>query len=186
MMARRRRRDIPPRRVPRLDPIGETLKNGSHPFGSRNSHAPSPFARNCLWPLGVGDRLPAARCAAARLFRCACRADSSRGINVRGDPPDPLLRRVLPLAEECLTAPDFAADPVGDAAAMTVPGVLHKYRGRVLLTATGACAVHCRYCFRAPFSLRRRQPGGGPLAGSTRLHRGDTSISEVILSGGDH
>ena len=36
-----------------------------------------------------------------------------------------------------------------------MPGVLHKYRGRVLLVVTGACPVHCRYCFRRHFPVRR-------------------------------
>ena len=103
----------------------------------------------------------------------------------RGDPHDPLLRQVLPLAEECLTAPGFAADPVGDDAAMTVPGVLHKYRGRVLLTATGACAVHCRYCFRRHFPYADANPAADRWQAALGYIAGDASISEVILSGGD-
>ena len=127
--------------------------------------------------------LPAAR-AAARLFPLRV----PRGFVARmrrGDPHDPLLRQVLPLAEECLTAPDFAADPVGDAAAMTVPGVLHKYRGRVLLTATGACAVHCRYCFRRHFPYADANPAADHWQAALGYIAGDASISEVILSGGD-
>ena len=133
---------------------------------------------------GLGTEwLPAAR-AAARLFPLRV----PRGFVARmrrGDPHDPLLRQVLPLAEECLTAPGFAADPVGDAAAMTVPGVLHKYRGRVLLTATGACAVHCRYCFRRHFPYADANPAADRWQAALGYIAGDTSISEVILSGGD-
>lgn len=127
--------------------------------------------------------LPAAR-AAAQLFPLRV----PRGFIARmraGDPRDPLLRQVLPLAEECLTAPDFAVDPVGDAVAMTVPGVLHKYHGRVLLTATGACAVHCRYCFRRHFPYAEANPAAGHWQAALGYIAADDSIAEVILSGGD-
>lgn len=133
-----------------------------------------------------------------------------------GDPTDPLLRQVLPLA--CETdrqtseppnvpnsgsnpvgavpaadgpekAPEMSGlgliDPVGDLEAQRLPGLLQKYTGRVLLVTTGACAVHCRYCFRrhypyetAPKTLAAWQPALDEIAG-------DESIHEVILSGGD-
>ncbi len=133
---------------------------------------------------GLGTEwLPAAR-AAARLFPLRVPRGFVARIR-RGDPHDPLLRQVLPLAEECVTASGFAADPVGDAAAMTVPGVLHKYRGRVLLTATGACAVHCRYCFRRHFPYADANPAVDRWQAALGYIAGDASISEIILSGGD-
>ena len=133
---------------------------------------------------GLGTEwLPAAR-AAARLFPLRVPHGFVARMRV-GDPHDPLLRQVLPLAEECVTAPGFATDPVGDAAAMTVPGVLHKYRGRVLLTATGACAVHCRYCFRRHFRYADANPAADHWQAALGYIAGDVSISEVILSGGD-
>jgi KamA family protein len=107
--------------------------------------------------VGLGQEwLPAAQ-AAARLFPLRV----PRGFVARmrrGDPHDPLLRQVLPLAEECVAVEGFIMDPVGDLSAMAVPGVLHKYEGRVLLTATGACAVHCRYCFRRHFPYHDANP----------------------------
>ena len=68
-----------------------------------------------------------------------------------GDPKDPLLLQILPLGNEFLSKPGYVKDPVGDIAATVLPGLLHKYDGRVLLTITGACAIHCRYCFRRNF-----------------------------------
>jgi L-lysine 2,3-aminomutase len=137
-----------------------------------------------LAAVGLGEEwLPAAR-AAARLFPLRV----PRGFVARmrrGDPRDPLLRQVLPLAEEGEAAPGFGADPVGDLAAMAVPGVLHKYRGRVLLTATGACAVHCRYCFRRHYPYADANPAADRWRAALEYVAGDTSISEVILSGGD-
>lgn len=103
----------------------------------------------------------------------------------RGDPADPLLRQVLPLSEELLTAPGFGFDPVGDHAAQQAPGVLHKYAGRVLLTATGACAVHCRYCFRRHFPYEEANASADGWRGALQAIAADPSITEVILSGGD-
>jgi len=102
-----------------------------------------------------------------------------------GDPNDPLLRQVLPLAEESREVPGFSADPVGDSVAMVAPGVLRKYPGRVLLTATGACAVHCRYCFRRHFPYHEANPSADHWLDAIERIRADTSIREVILSGGD-
>ncbi len=102
-----------------------------------------------------------------------------------GDALDPLLLQVLPLGRELETAAGFSADPVGDLAAMTVPGVLHKYHGRVLLVLTGACAVHCRYCFRRHFPYSEANPAAGQWSAALDYIRADPSISEVILSGGD-
>jgi EF-P beta-lysylation protein EpmB len=133
---------------------------------------------------GLGEEwLPAAQ-AAARLFPLRV----PRGFVARmrrGDPHDPLLRQVLPLAEECLTAEGFGADPVGDLAAMAVPGLLHKYQARVLLTVTGACAVHCRYCFRRHFPYADANPAADRWHAALAYITGDDSIAEVILSGGD-
>ena len=97
-----------------------------------------------------------------------------------GDPADPLLRQVLPLADELADVPGFVADPVGDDAATRQPGLLQKYEGRVLLVTTGTCAVHCRYCFRrhfpydeSPRSLADWQPALDEIAGDTIDPRSD-------------
>ena len=103
----------------------------------------------------------------------------------RGDPRDPLLLQVLPLAAELQPAAGFGLDPVGDMASRTGPGLLHKYSGRVLLVATGACAVHCRYCFRRHFPYGDESALADGWSATIDALRADTSISEVILSGGD-
>ncbi len=100
------------------------------------------------------------------------------------DPQDPLLRQVLPVELEVRARAGFVADPVGDRAAERAPGLLHKYRGRALLLTTGACAIHCRYCFRREFPY-------GESVGTARLDAAldtlarQTDVDEVILSGGD-
>lgn len=110
---------------------------------------------------------------------------SFAGRMVKGDAADPLLRQVLPLAAESLEWPGFSADPVGDLAAVAAPGLLHKYQGRVLLVTTGACAIHCRYCFRREFPYAEEQMSSRREAGAIDFIREDSSIVEVILSGGD-
>ncbi len=102
-----------------------------------------------------------------------------------GDPQDPLLRQILPLDLEEVIAPGDSRDPVGDLAAQLVPGVLHKYEGRVLLTATGACAIHCRYCFRRHFPYAKANAARDRWRPAVAHLAADPSIREVILSGGD-
>ncbi len=102
-----------------------------------------------------------------------------------GDPHDPLLLQVLPRSEENRETPGFVADPVGDGSAEVAPGVLHKYHGRVLLITTGACAVHCRYCFRRQFPYPERQLTASRWHAALEYLRQNPEIREVILSGGD-
>jgi len=102
-----------------------------------------------------------------------------------GDAADPLLRQVLPLDEEERLVPGFALDAVGDAAARAGTGLLHKYEGRALLVTTGSCAVHCRYCFRRHYPYGEESAGTDRWQGAIEYLRGDASISEVLLSGGD-
>jgi EF-P beta-lysylation protein EpmB len=134
--------------------------------------------------LGLDPALGAAALAAARDFPLRV----PRGYVARmrhGDPRDPLLLQVLPGAAELLEAGDFALDPVGDLDSSAAPGLLHKYQGRALVVATGACAVHCRYCFRRHFPYAEQsalRDGWQPVL--TRL-RAEPQIQEVILSGGD-
>jgi EF-P beta-lysylation protein EpmB len=103
----------------------------------------------------------------------------------KGDPNDPLLLQVLPVGVESQVVEGFMSDPVGDMDRRAAKGLLHKYQGRALLIATGACAVHCRYCFRRHFPYGDEsalQQGWQP---AVEHLRNDPTISEVILSGGD-
>ncbi len=103
----------------------------------------------------------------------------------RGDPADPLLRQVLPLEAEFEEVPGFRADPVGDLDSQLDPGVLKKYPGRALLITTGACAVHCRYCFRRHFPYSEQNAARGRWHQALTAVANDRDIHEVILSGGD-
>ncbi|HSN17879.1 MAG TPA: EF-P beta-lysylation protein EpmB [Gammaproteobacteria bacterium] len=103
----------------------------------------------------------------------------------KGDPADPLLRQVLPLGEELEDVPGYVRDPVGDMPSLAAKGVLHKYEGRVLLITTGACGVHCRYCFRRHFPYSEENARSSEWQEALDYLKRDSSIDEVILSGGD-
>ena len=102
-----------------------------------------------------------------------------------GDPADPLLRQVLPLAEEALPTPGYVADPLEEAEHAPAPGLIHKYAGRVLLIASPACAVNCRYCFRRHFPYEENAPSRAQWERTLDTLRDDSSLHEAILSGGD-
>jgi EF-P beta-lysylation protein EpmB len=101
----------------------------------------------------------------------------------RGDRHDPLLLQVLPQAAELIERTGYCSDPLQEAASRRAPGLLHKYHGRALLLTTAACAVHCRYCFRRDYPYESVQSPW--LTEALRVLVEDTSIEEVILSGGD-
>ncbi|MCE5319109.1 MAG: EF-P beta-lysylation protein EpmB [Parachlamydia sp.] len=100
----------------------------------------------------------------------------------KGTLDDPILRQFLPTHSEAKVLPGFAADPVGDEHCQKTTKLLQKYRGRVLLVCTSACAMHCRYCFRQNFDYDVELKG---FANELEQIAADPSIREVILSGGD-
>lgn len=102
----------------------------------------------------------------------------------RCNPRDPLLLQVLPREGELVNVPGFGSDPVADDLAVRVPGLLQKYHGRALLILTGGCAVHCRYCFRREYPYQGAV-GSDKLTAAIEVIAHDTSLAEVILSGGD-
>ena len=75
--------------------------------------------------LGLTDRVPGLSTEATGQFPLRV----PRGFIARmrpGDPHDPLLRQVLPLDEEMRPMPGCDLDAVGDGAAKTATGVIHK------------------------------------------------------------
>lgn len=122
--------------------------------------------------------------AAARQF--ALRVPRGFAGRIRpADPLDPILRQILPVAAETEKVAGFGRDPVGELHATAGGGVLRKYHGRALLVVTGACAVHCRYCFRRHFPYGDRSVTGRGWAAALESIRDDPTVAEVILSGGD-
>ncbi|MFV9614637.1 MAG: EF-P beta-lysylation protein EpmB [Gammaproteobacteria bacterium] len=104
-----------------------------------------------------------------------------------GNINDPLLQQVLPLNKEThlTTQQNGLHDPVGDINAQASQGLLHKYHGRILLISTGACAIHCRYCFRRHYPYQQASYSSKTLNHVLNYLKKHTEIEEVILSGGD-
>lgn len=100
----------------------------------------------------------------------------------KDDLSDPLFLQFVPLQQEGEWKPDDLIDPVGDCHAQKTGKFLHKYQGRALLMPTSACAMHCRYCFRQNYPYETSIKG---VEAELNLIRQDTSLSEMILSGGD-
>jgi EF-P beta-lysylation protein EpmB len=103
----------------------------------------------------------------------------------KGDPQDPLFLQVWPQSLEARTTPGYQADVVGDLVKLKSGGVIHKYDGRALVISTGACAIHCRYCFRRHFPYGDNLASRDQWRETLRVIAEDPSIGEVILSGGD-
>ncbi len=100
---------------------------------------------------------------------------------------DPISRQFLPDARELDHHPAESADPIGDHDKTVAPGVVHRYRDRVLLKLSGVCPVYCRFCFRREMV----GPGAGRTLTSDELHQAlgyisaTPTIFEVIITGGD-
>ena len=98
---------------------------------------------------------------------------------------DPLLRQVLPVPQEEESPVEFVEDPLDEANATLSPGLLQKYESRVLMVTTGACAIHCRYCFRRNFPYDESPISADQWKPAIDQISADPNIDEVILSGGD-
>jgi EF-P beta-lysylation protein EpmB len=100
------------------------------------------------------------------------------------DPSDPLLLQVLPRSAEQRAVPGFGADPVREQG-LARRGLIEKYPGRVLLIASGACPIHCRYCFRRDFPYGEQLAARGDWDDAVERLRARPDAREAILSGGD-
>ncbi|WP_395377106.1 EF-P beta-lysylation protein EpmB [Marinicella sp. W31] len=121
---------------------------------------------------------------AEKLFDLMITDDMLDVINT-DDVDDPVLRQFLPHQDELQTHPNFTSDPVGDHEALKATGVIHKYHGRVLLIASGHCAVNCRYCFRRHFNYSQELAARNNWHAAIHYISQNENIHEVILSGGD-
>ncbi len=101
------------------------------------------------------------------------------------NPLDPLLLQILPTEEELITHSGYSLDPLNENHTNPVSSIIHKYRNRALITLTGACAINCRYCFRRNFSYKDNQSSKSNWQSIQQYIQSNSSISEIILSGGD-
>ncbi len=129
------------------------------------------------------DQLPAA-IAASKAFPTRCtHAFASR--MTLGDINDPLLRQILPLGTELTHHPNFSQDPLNETQHTPTPGLIHKYKSRVLLMGATQCAVNCRYCFRREYPYQDNRLSKLQWQQALAYINKHKQVNEVILSGGD-
>lgn len=77
-------------------------------------------------------------------------------------------------------------DPLGEARYLVTPWLVHQYKNRVLLLATGRCIGYCRYCFRRSFTSRSEgfiTPEQIEFLCDWLARHPD--VQEILVSGGD-
>jgi lysine 2,3-aminomutase len=102
------------------------------------------------------------------------------------DAADPVARQFVPSPAELDVRSEEMGDPIGDDAHSPTPGLVHRYRDRVLLKPTSTCATYCRFCFRREMV----GPGVRPLDeaeldAALAYIEAHPEVWEVIVSGGD-
>lgn len=102
-----------------------------------------------------------------------------------GDANDPLLKQVLTNVQALQPVQGYQTDPLEENTQQPLPGLLHKYKSRILVTLTGACAIHCRYCFRQHFDYVSNTPKPNQIDAVVNYVQQQPNVTEVILSGGD-
>jgi EF-P beta-lysylation protein EpmB len=102
-----------------------------------------------------------------------------------GNPKDPLLKQVLPITSELQVDSNFSTDPVSESSFNPVPGIVHKYRNRVLMIISPNCAINCRYCFRRHFPYDDNRQSKQQWLKALDYLKTKPEINEVIYSGGD-
>ena len=103
----------------------------------------------------------------------------------KGNPNDPLLLQVIPSRKEEVKVSGFTSDPLSESQFLPAPGIIHKYKNRLLMVTTGACGIHCRYCFRRHFPYDDQSLTPSISEQSFGYIQNSTQVNEVILSGGD-
>lgn len=99
-----------------------------------------------------------------------------------------LRKQFIPSGEEVLSIKSefLFSDVNADNEYSPVPGLVHRYPSKVLIFPSNYCGTYCRYCFRR--KLNRDVEETISMEGYEQIFnyiRNDTSIEEVILSGGD-
>ena len=134
--------------------------------------------------LGLPEKLARQASESQGAFRTFCPEPFLKRM-AHGDPADPLLLQVLPQAAESEYSGDESEDPLNESQFELSTGLLKKYEGRALLITTGACAIHCRYCFRRFYPYSDAPKSIEQWESALKAIEEDQQIVEVILSGGD-
>lgn len=104
----------------------------------------------------------------------------------KDDPNDPIRLQCVPLKEEASLYFESHDDPLGEERDSALPGLVHRYPDRALLTLTDMCPVYCRHCTRK----REWQKGKWIRTEAELKHIYDyissrKGLRDIIISGGD-
>lgn len=98
------------------------------------------------------------------------------------DPFCPIRQQAIPSAEELKD--EGNDDPLKERDISVTPALMKRYPGRAVFLISSECAMYCRFCNRKRMVGRGWDPGEF-FEESFRHLRSDTTIREIILSGGD-
>ncbi|MXP56763.1 EF-P beta-lysylation protein EpmB [Pantoea sp. Mhis] len=101
-----------------------------------------------------------------------------------GNPQDPLLLQVITNSREFDNILGYSSDPLNEQNNI-IPGLLHKYKNRVLMLVKGSCAINCRYCFRRHFPYHNNQGNKTNWQMAINYINMHSELDEIIFSGGD-
>ncbi|QJC36475.1 KamA family radical SAM protein [Enterobacteriaceae endosymbiont of Donacia simplex] len=95
---------------------------------------------------------------------------------------DPILLQFIFNKKELISHNKYNNHPLNEY--FIIPGMIHKYKNRVLILITGICAVHCRYCFRK----NTKHINSIKICDWNKIIyyiKKNLEINEIIFSGGD-
>ncbi|QJC38523.1 KamA family radical SAM protein [Enterobacteriaceae endosymbiont of Donacia fulgens] len=95
---------------------------------------------------------------------------------------DPILLQFIFNRKELIQYKKYNKNPLNEK--FIIPGMIHKYKNRILILLTGICAVHCRYCFRK----NTKQVNSITICNWNKIInyiKKNFEINEIIFSGGD-
>ncbi|MBN1829261.1 MAG: KamA family radical SAM protein [Deltaproteobacteria bacterium] len=99
---------------------------------------------------------------------------------------DPIAAQCLPDLRETDLQLGGCEDPLDEERSMAVPGLIHRYPDRCLVTVTSRCAVYCRHCNRKRrWQQGERDASPAEMEAWTDYVRKRPNVREVLLSGGD-
>ncbi len=102
------------------------------------------------------------------------------------DETDPVFMMSIPREKELWNPPFLREDPLEEEGNMPVPGLVHRYPDRVLLIATSACAMYCRYCTRKRVTgMRESCISSSRIAKTVEYLSNHPEVRDVVISGGD-
>lgn len=108
------------------------------------------------------------------------------------DKSDPLRQIIVPQGAELMSVTGENFDPIGDEDDEVVPGLVHRYQDKVLLSVAGVCAGNCRFCCRKNNKVRGAFQNredyfllSGGLEKMTTYVQSQPQVQELIFSGGD-